>query len=94
MSETPGNDQEPEAEGFSDNRRGHPFSQIMKEKYPDSSKKRARDSGAGSNDAANQGCFFHTYCARRFARLICLWSVVVSRLLLAILGAPMRLYIA
>jgi hypothetical protein len=39
-----------------------PFSQIMKEKYPDSvKKKRARGSGVGSKDAANQGYYFHTY---------------------------------
>ena len=38
-----------------------PFSQIMKEKYPDSVKKRARASGIVPKDAAKQGHLFHTY---------------------------------
>ena len=38
-----------------------PFSQIMKEKYPDSAKKRTRGSGVVPKDATNQGYLFHTY---------------------------------
>ena len=38
-----------------------PFSQIMKGKYPDSVKKRARASGIVPKDAAKQGHLFHTY---------------------------------
>jgi hypothetical protein len=38
-----------------------PFSQIMKEKYPDSVKKRTRGSGVVPKNATNQGYLFHTY---------------------------------
>ena len=55
------------------------------EKYPDSLKKRARGSGVGSKDAANQEYYnqeyyYHTYRLDDF--LICFWPVVVFRLCL------------